>query len=270
MRAIHLSALALAAGVFGVASAAQAQSPLQQIFGGQAQYGQMVTCESNDGRYRRCDLDTRGGVQLVRQISRAQCVEGRTWGSDRNGVWVNNGCRAQFASQASNRYGGNQGYPNQGYGQPYGQTIRCESNSGRYQECAISTRGGVQLVRQISGAQCVEGRSWGQTRNGVWVNHGCRAEFAVGQGPGRGYAYGRNQNQGRNNQGWGVGNQQPTQTIHCSSDRGRQQFCPVSIRRDVRLHRQTSQAACIEGQSWGWDRRGVWVNGGCRADFAVY
>lgn len=267
MTAMKYTLVAAALGMFGMAGSALAQSPMQQIYGGYGP-GQLVTCESNDGRHRQCAMDTRGGVQIVRQISRAQCIQGRTWGTDRNGVWVNNGCRAQFASQAGNRGGGGYGYgqPNQGYG----QSLRCESTNGRYRECAIDTRGGVQLVRQISGAQCIQGRSWGQTRNGVWVNHGCRAEFAVGMGPGRGYAFGRNQNQGRGNQGWGNQGWGQQQVIHCASDSGRQQVCPVQINRGVNIQRQVSRAQCIEGRSWGWDRRGVWVSNGCRADFAVY
>lgn len=58
--------------------------------------GARFTCESNDGRYRECRADTRGGVQLVRQISRTQCIQGQSWGSNRNGVWVDRGCRAEF------------------------------------------------------------------------------------------------------------------------------------------------------------------------------
>ena len=41
--------------------------------------------------------DTRFGVQLTRQISRTNCVLNRNWGSDQNGVWVSNGCRAEFS-----------------------------------------------------------------------------------------------------------------------------------------------------------------------------
>lgn len=267
MSAMKLTMVATALGLFGMASHAQAQSPLQQVYGGYGQ-GQLVTCESTDGRYRECGMDTRGGVQLVRQVSRAQCIEGRSWGVGRNGVWVNNGCRAQFASNAGGRHG------NQ-YGQ--GQTIRCESTNGRYRECAISTRGGVQLVRQISGAQCIQGRSWGQNRDSIWVNNGCRAEFAVGMGPGRGYGFGRNQNnrgqnnnhQG-NNRGWGNQRGGIQQVIHCASDGGRQNFCPANINRGVSIQRQTSRAQCIEGRTWGTQRGGVWVSNGCRADFAVY
>ena len=35
------------------------------------------------------------GVQLVRQLSRAACIQGRSWGYGRNGIWVSDGCRAE-------------------------------------------------------------------------------------------------------------------------------------------------------------------------------
>ena len=46
--------------------------------------------------------------------------------------------------------------------------------------------------------------------------------------------------------------------------------CNVTVRRDARMVNQKSKSACIEGQSWGWDRSGIWVTRGCRADFQVY
>ncbi|HHA2561484.1 TPA: DUF3011 domain-containing protein, partial [Stenotrophomonas maltophilia] len=49
----------------------------------------------------------------------------------------------------------------------------------------------------------------------------------------------------------------------------RQEYCDARIRRGVRLVRQDSRSACIEGQTWGWDRRGIWVSDGCRAQFQV-
>jgi len=36
-------------------------------------------------------------VQLTHQLSRTNCVLNRNWGADQNGVWVSNGCRAEFA-----------------------------------------------------------------------------------------------------------------------------------------------------------------------------
>ena len=41
----------------------------------------------------------------MRQLSRKPCVENQTWGRSRNGVWVTNGCRAEFVIGRGN--GGN-------------------------------------------------------------------------------------------------------------------------------------------------------------------
>ncbi|MBO8042123.1 DUF3011 domain-containing protein, partial [Pseudomonas aeruginosa] len=46
--------------------------------------------------------------------------------------------------------------------------------------------------------------------------------------------------------------------------------CRIRVRHEVRLVRQKSVTACIEDRNWGWDRRGVWVSDGCRAEFRVY
>jgi hypothetical protein len=43
----------------------------------------------------------------------------------------------------------------------------------------------------------------------------------------------------------------------------------VDRRRDIQLNRQISGSACIEGQTWGTDNRGIWVDRGCRAEFRV-
>lgn len=133
-------------------------------------YGNIVRCDSDDGRYNRCAFPGGGRAELVRQVSRAACVEGRSWGSDRGSVWVSQGCRGEFAV----RRGGGWNRPDYGYG---GRVFRCESNDGRYVECAANTRAGIQLVRQLSRAPCIEGRSWGYGRAGIWVAQGCRAEF---------------------------------------------------------------------------------------------
>ena len=33
------------------------------------------------------------------------------------------------------------------------------------------------------------------------------------------------------------------------------------------MTRQISGSPCIQGQTWGFDDRGVWVDRGCRAEF---
>ncbi|MEG2803227.1 DUF3011 domain-containing protein [Stenotrophomonas sp.] len=135
--------------------------------------------------------------------------------------------------------------------------VRCESNKNRTQQCPLQGR--ARLVRQLSGSPCVEGQTWGQARDGVWVTQGCRAEF-IAEGGRRGGGH------GGNGGGWGGGR---GQVITCDSNDRRLRRCNVSIRRDARLIRQTSRTACVEGSSWGWDRDGVWVNGGCRGEFQV-
>ena len=74
-------------------------------------------------------------------------------------------------------YGGNYGGGHGGPDYGMGRVFRCESSDGRTRECAANTRAGVQLVRQLSRAACIQGRTWGYGRNGIWVSDGCRAEF---------------------------------------------------------------------------------------------
>lgn len=226
---------------------------------------QVVRCESTDGRTRQCNADTRGGVQMLRQLSKTQCVEGRNWGYGRDGIWVTQGCRAEFAAYAGgwndngygNRYGN--GYGNDGYGNGGAQIVRCESNDGRYRTCGVPSGGRVILSRQLSRTACIEGRTWGSTGNGIWVNQGCRADFQVL--PGRNWGNGRGNDNGRYGR---------SQTIHCASEKNHEKLCGARIYRGVRLERQYSKSQCTEGYSWGWDRRGVWVSHGCRADFTIY
>lgn len=55
-----------------------------------------VRCESYNHGYNYCRAYTDNRVRLSRQISSTECREDRNWGYDRNGIWVNNGCSAEF------------------------------------------------------------------------------------------------------------------------------------------------------------------------------
>ena len=130
-------------------------------------------CESEDHRVRRCNVNTSGGVRLVRQESDAACIQGRTWGYDRDGVWVSGGCRARFA------IGGGYGYED-GYPSRDAQTIRCESQDERRRTCRLSYRArSVALTRQLSDTRCQQGYNWGWSSDSLWVDRGCRAEFVA-------------------------------------------------------------------------------------------
>ena len=169
MRQLLLGSAFLVAATFAVP--ASAQYARDYGYNGGYDNSSTVRCESNDGRVNRCPLPYGGGrVVVERQLSRGACIEGRSWGQDRNAIWVAQGCRGDF--QVMPGYGNNYG---NGYG--YGRVFRCESNDGRVRECAANTRAGVQLVRQLSRSACIEGRTWGYGRTGIWVAEGCRAEF---------------------------------------------------------------------------------------------
>jgi hypothetical protein len=145
----------------------------------------------------------------------------------------------------------------QGYGQGGGQVITCSSDDGRRNFCNVDTRRGVRLSRQISGSPCIETQTWGYDNRGVWVDRGCRAEFVVGSGGGN----------------WGPGGNRPGQgqSVTCSSDNGRRNYCPVNGAdlNNVILTRQISGSPCVQNQTWGVDNRGLWVDRGCRAEFQV-
>jgi hypothetical protein len=58
---------------------------------------QRVKCESRDGHRKVCDANLRGyRIADVREISRTDCDIGRNFGYDDRGVWVDDGCRAEF------------------------------------------------------------------------------------------------------------------------------------------------------------------------------
>ena len=70
-----------------------------------------LVCSSNNGRRTFCEAYTGGGVRMVRQIGRAPCDEGYSWGYSDRGVWVDRGCRAEFslAERRENSYPYNSG-----------------------------------------------------------------------------------------------------------------------------------------------------------------
>lgn len=57
--------------------------------------------------------------------------------------------------------------------------------------------------------------------------------------------------------------------VICSSERNRYRQCAVPFRGRAVITQQISQAACIEGRTWGQKPGIVWVNRGCRARFGI-
>ena len=231
-RALMFSSLLLLAMVSFVSAASKVSlaSPAP------APQGFTLPCSSDDMRRHWCQADTRGGVELVKQRSDAKCIFDRTWGYDERGIWVDRGCRADF------QVGGTEF---KGWGQEY--DVYCSSDDMNLNWCPADSRFGVRLARQRSQASCVLGQSWGYGRRGIWVDHGCRADFRV------------------------AGDWANTAAAlqYCASGDMQRHGCPVDTLDGVFIIRQRSEADCVYNRTWGYDRQGIWVDRGCRADFEI-
>jgi len=197
----------------------------------------VVVCESNDNKRVTCPVDTRGGVELQRQLSSASCTG--AWGYTPDGIWVDNGCRAEFRV-----------YPVQASIPTPApeQILVCESMNNQRAFCSADTRGGVVFQRQLGQATCVG--HWGYDSGGVWVDNGCRAEFRI--------AHIRPQSTILPGSG---------SVVTCESNNSERSYCPADTRSGVTLQRQLSSAACVG--HWGYDALGIWVDSGCRAEFVI-
>jgi len=207
--------------------------------------GATLVCSSNDRRRRECRTPFRGRPVLVENISGTRCVEGRNFGGGNGTMWVDDGCRGRFAEGRGPVTGNT------------GQVVRCESHDNREKTCAFSGR--AVLVKQLSKAACIEGRTWGQRGNTLWVDDGCRGEFAQASGPAP----------GRPGQ-WGQWGQNSNYSITCASDDKRRRTCDWDRRqgRPVVIQ-QISSTRCDENRNWGWNGNSIWVDGGCRARFGA-
>jgi len=128
------------------------------------------------------------------------------------------------------------------------QTIRCTSDDGGKKYCAADTSHGVRLVKRWSkDIPCVRYGDWDYDEKGIWVDHGCDVEFALGP-------------------------ETPTagggKILTCTSDGGKK-YCDAHTGRGVRLVKQRSEAPCKKDVTWGYDGLGIWVDGGCSADFEL-
>jgi hypothetical protein len=130
--------------------------------------------------------------------------------------------------------------------------LRCESRGGEENFCAARIDGGARLVRSFGSTACREGSTWRHDSRGIYVRNGCRGEFAYRTADGGGWGGG----------GWNGGSIE----VRCSSNDGREQFCPAD-NRGVTLRKQESRAPCVQGETWRADRRGVYVRNGCRGVF---
>jgi hypothetical protein len=55
-----------------------------------------IRCDSRGLGHNFCRVDTEGQVELVHRHGLFSCHEGRSWGYDGRGIWVDKGCSATF------------------------------------------------------------------------------------------------------------------------------------------------------------------------------
>ena len=212
---------------------------------------QQLTCESRNYQQAFCPT----GFDIARawmvvQRSRAPCIEGQTWGFQNNGIWVSQGCEADFAFQGV-------GGPPVVVApvRPGTQRVSCESRNYQQAICPTGMQiTGAWVIEQRSSAPCIQGQTWGFQNSEIWVTQGCAADFGM-QGSGIVVAP--------------VPIMPSVSSIVCESRDYQQQFCATG--RQVGrawLVTQRSRSACIQGQSWGYDGRGIWVSQGCEGEFA--
>lgn len=142
------------------------------------------------------------------------------------------------------------------------EPVRCVSRDNRRKYCAADTSNGMLMLRQLSAAECVQGSTWGYDARGVWVVSGCAGEFIAAPVAEdvEGGAAGGDVRHGPVTE----------QIVRCESRGHRRSRCNAVVTEGVELIRQLSQTRCVQRQNWGWDRRGVWVDGNCGAEFRVY
>jgi len=58
-------------------------------------------------------------------------------------------------------------------------------------------------------------------------------------------------------------------TVSCSADGNRRRYCDADTSSGVRLIREYGNSACRLGSTWGFDRRGIWVDRGCQGEFQL-
>ena len=129
--------------------------------------------------------------------------------------------------------------------------IFCESRDYHRNYCPTGGNiANAQLVTQQSQAACIQGRTWGYDSGGIWVTQGCSGEFDFR---------------------WNRPPPGPPgiNRVACESRDYQQAFCPAGPRvARAWVIEQRSQAPCINGQTWGFQGNGIWVDQGCSAVFA--
>jgi len=165
---------------------------------------------------------------------------------NQRGQVTNGSCFVETRTGDVNLYGFGWGYDDNGDDR---MQFNCASVEKKYRECQLPVNGRAVLVKRLSDARCVEGQSWGQRGDRVWVANGCRARFEVTRG------------------GWGGGGSGGANVLDCNSDGDRYRECAIGAGYFGRLLRDNSNGRCRANSTWGTRNGVIWVTAGCRGRF---
>lgn len=223
-----------------------------------------VRCESQDGRPASCPMDLSTLVlRDIRQLSRTQCVDRQNWRWDDRGVYVDQGCRADFVFGPRT--------DSQSTAAAAARSVACSSRDGRRADCPADLSGyAMRGFRQVSRSACLAGQSFGHTDRGVWAGQGCRVELQFDYVGNRGRGYGSATALPPTVAAPGGVFGTSATPLRCESVDNARNYCDVAFAVRARVRQQLSRTACTEGSTWGLDNRGIWVDRGCRADFEVF
>jgi hypothetical protein len=203
----------------------------------------IVTCESRNDAYQSCPVDTSRGVRLSRQLSSQGCWEGDTWGYERNMIWVNRGCRAEFEVGAT-------------------------SSSASSANNAIAA---AAVVGIAAAAIVAHNKHDDQHHNKHKDSYDDTYNYGYNNSHYDSY-YDRYDDGYYANTRYGYNGYRgdPRRVFNCESRGDRKNYCDIPKRGHVEVYKQLSASPCTYGRSWGVDGNSVWVTKGCRAEFAVF
>lgn len=130
--------------------------------------------------------------------------------------------------------------------------VECSALKVPFQACPTYSVGNVTLGRQFSRARCLRDVTWGTTSDGsvIWVKDGCRGRFLVDRG--RPFA------------------KPLPDPVTCTSKDWQYQHCATPTwGHYISVKQQLGSVECKHGENWGFDFKGIWVNGNCSAEFSV-
>jgi len=213
------------------------------LFAAAAVEASTITCESRNNSYQSCPVDASGGVRLSRQLSSQGCWQNDTWGYDRNRIWVDRGCRAEF--------------------EVGGQGSNAASKNNALAAAAVV---GIAAAAIIATNKHDDHHN-NKHNNSYNDNYNNRYDT--------GYYdryYDRHDDRYYDNTRYGYNGYggDPRRTFSCESKNDRKNYCDIPKRGHVEIYKQRSASPCTYGRSWGVDGNSVWVKNGCRAEFAVY